>query len=165
MICNNVSAELLFTGSTGFSIGNEINKNRATLIGGGLHLLYPISDKSKIINTELGVANWYNYYLLGDCEMQTIRFGLGIRVFLNSFQSIRPYFTHDILNQIVLISNREGTAHTLSINLGLGINIPHKGRIIKSNHIDISYSRFNLGYFEIKNQGFSFMTINIGFTL
>ncbi len=155
-------AKIRFTTSTGFSLKNDLSKNRSNVYGLGLHLLYPVSPKDHLINTELGAASWYNYYNLRDDDMQTLRFGLAVRVYFNLFDKIEPYFTHDILSQITYISELKGKANTYSIILGLGIRLLQDNNILSALFTELTYSRFSLGYFEIEERDFSFSTINFG---
>ncbi|MCX7943376.1 MAG: hypothetical protein N2746_02565 [Deltaproteobacteria bacterium] len=156
------AAKIRLTTSTGFSLRNEFSSETAGIYGAGLHLLYPINDETRIINTEIGAANWYNYYTLSEREMHTIRFGLAIRVYLNAFEKITPFFTHDILSQITYLTDRKDNAATYSIILGLGARLLQQNGLLSSLFAEITYSRFGLGYFEIEKRIFSFMAFNVG---
>ncbi len=156
------NAKVRLTSSAGFSLKNEFSSKTAGIYGGALHLLYPVSDTKKTINTEIGAASWYNYYTLTEKEMQTIRFGLAIRVYFNISDTVIPFFTHDILSQITYLSDRKNSATTYSIILGLGAKIPQKNDLISALFSELTYSRFRLAFFEIKEEYFSFISFNFG---
>lgn len=160
-ISSKSDAKVRLTYSNGFSLKNDFSNKTAVVYGAGFHLSYPISNNSKI-NTEIGAASWYNYYTLTDIEMQTLRFGLAIRVYFNLFEKFLPYFTHDILSQITYLSKLEGSAETYSIILGLGAKILKINSIPSAFFAEVTYSRFSLGYFEIERNGFSFLSFNMG---
>lgn len=156
------NAKIRLASSAGFSLKNELDSEKAGVYGAGFHLLYPISDMRKTINTELGAASWYNYYTLIEKEMQTIRFGLAIRVYFNISDTIIPFFTHDILSQITYLSDRKNYATTYSIILGLGAKVPYQDKIISALFSEFTYSKFRLMYFEIEEKDFSFLSLNLG---
>ncbi|MGC8927052.1 MAG: hypothetical protein ACP5QK_03930 [Myxococcota bacterium] len=138
-----VEAEAGFrlTSSTGFSFKNDLSKETAEIFGMGLHILYPVSKGDEVINTEIGAATWFNYYTLGTAEMQTLRFGLAIRVYFNLFEEIVPFFTHDILSQITYLSDRKKSAQASTIILGLGAKTNIDNSIFSALFTEFTYAR------------------------
>lgn len=137
--------------------------------GAGLALAYPVSEKSKFINVELAIANWYNVYPYAGNYAHTLRVGFGIRVFLNLFESIRPYFTHDICSHLVWVSDRTDYASALGVLLGLGIDIPlglsgEVNRETSSIFFDLSYNTFRLAQFSPETEEVKFLSATIGFS-
>jgi hypothetical protein len=127
------------------------------------------------VNVELSIANWYNIFPYENDFLHTLRFGFGIRVFLNVFETIRPYFTHDISSCVLWASDRTDCAKTFGILLGLGIDIPltgkkrdsgEKGRAESSSlFFDISYNTFSLAYFDPSGEKCSFISASCGYSL
>jgi hypothetical protein len=149
--------------------------------GTGLALAYPVSEKSRLMNIELAIANWYNIYPYRGNRTHTFRVGFGIRVFLNLFDSIRPYFTHDICSHLVWVSDRTGYASAYGILLGLGIDIPlglsggggrgdtpnrlkPGGLETSSIFFDLSYNTFRLAQFSPEPEEVKFIAATIGFS-
>lgn len=140
--------------------------------GAGLAIAYPVSEKSKFMNVELAIANWYNIYPYAGNYAHTLRVGFGIRVFLNVFQSIRPYFTHDICSHLVWVSDRTDYASAFGILLGLGIDIPLAGnggspagaRETSSIFLDLSYNTFRLAQFGPEPEEMKFLAASVGFS-
>jgi hypothetical protein len=130
----------------------------------------------------LAIANWYNIFPAPNDLLQLFRIGFGIRVFLNVWEKIRPYFTHDITSHLIWQQTREKYAATLGILLGLGVDFPLPGtagslqsqtssvttdttkdiREYSSLFIDVSYNMFNTAYFELYHEGVKFFSVSAG---
>jgi len=163
------SKKIRFIGTAGVIVQNEIIDELGFSGGLGIHLAYPVSQKTNIINIELSIANWYNAFPFENDFIHLLRFGFGIRVFLNTLKFIRPYFTHNINSHIVWIKNREGYAPTFGILLGLGIDIPIKyseDTKMENSSIffDITYNSFYISYFEIAEKSMKFIMFSCGFS-
>jgi len=165
--------KLRFAGSAGGVIQNDLVGQTAPgnwggTFGGGASIVYPISPKSKAVNIELGIANWYNFYPYRGSFTHTLRFGFGVRVFLNTFSLIRPYFTHDICSHFVWVSDRDHYASTFGILLGVGMDIPlgKAPRDTESSSLffDISYNTFSLAAFTSTPEEVRFLSATFGFS-
>jgi hypothetical protein len=101
--------------------------------------------------------------------MQTLRFGFGVRVFLNVLETIRPYFTHDICSHLVWVSDRSNYASTFGILLGLGVDIPLGSTIpdqeSSSLFLDISFNTFTLANFSDSPEETRFISVSFGYSL
>lgn len=167
-------------GGTGGDNGSGSPAGAGTA-GTGLALAYPVSEKSKLMNIELAIANWYNIYPYEGNRTHTFRVGFGIRVFLNLFDSIRPYFTHDICSHLVWVSDRTDYASAYGVLLGLGIDIPlgrsgeggrgDTGNLEKTGggetssiFFDLSYNTFRLAQFSPEPEEVKFLAASVGFS-
>lgn len=162
--------KLRFSGSAGAVIQNDPVGHENGLggtLGGGASIVYPVSSKRKPVNVELGITNRYNLYPYEGDYAQTLRFGFGVRVFLNSFSRFRPYFTHDICSHFVWVSDRNHHASTLGILLGAGIDIPlgSAGPDEESSSLffDLSYNTFTLADFTASPEETRFFAATAGF--
>lgn len=168
---NDLLGQFLLPGAGGAGAGTG---------GAGLAIAYPVSEKSKVMNVELAIANWYNVYPYGGNRTHTLRLGFGIRVFLNVLKSIRPYFTHDICSHLVWVSDRTNHATTYGVLLGIGIDIPlglsgegarekTGGQKIADSEkssifFDISYNTFRLAQFNPEPEEVKFLAASVGFS-
>lgn len=152
--------------STAYSFRNEITSSRIG-IGSGIYLAYPVSDKSRLFNTEISVLTYFKAFPKRLDYMNLLKFGFGIRIFFNKFKIIRPYFTHDITSQITWLKKEKGKAPTYSILLGLGIDIPfgrEKDKECNSIFFDVSYNFFRHFYFGTGNNKVNYLSITIGYS-
>ena len=164
--------KLRFAGTAGIVLRNDLlgQSSAAGTAGGGLTIAYPVGPIDHAMNVEIGIANWYNVYPYGDNFTHTLRFGFGIRVFLNVFSVIRPYFTHDICSYIVWVSDRPDHASTFGILLGLGVDIPiHRKegdtrRESSSIFFDFSYNTFKLANFDPAHEAAKFISASLGYS-
>lgn len=161
--------KLRFIGTAGGAVQNEILNAKGFAGGGGLHIAYPVSPETKFMNVELAIANWYTAFPGEDDFAHLLRFGFGIRVFLNLIGVVRPYFTHDITSHLVWVKSREGFAPTYGILLGLGLDVPlrkkeDKGVPSSSIFFDVSYNSFELAYFEEEKEPVKFLAFSCGFS-
>ncbi len=152
--------------TAGGTLQNEVLGVNGFTGGGGLHLAYPVSPETNLLNVELAIANGYNAFPADDDFLHLLRFGFGIRVFLNIFNTIRPYFTHDIMSHLIWVKSREGYAPTYGILLGLGADVPLGINAAKkpcsSIFFDVSYNRFYLAYFSEPKETVSFLSLSFG---
>ncbi len=166
--------KLRFAGTGGIVLSNDLLQQSAAggVGGAGLAIAYPVGSIQRTMNVELAIANWYNIYPYQQQFMQTLRFGFGIRVFLNVFEAVRPYFTHDICSHFVWVSDRAGYASTFGILLGLGIDVPlqkppeesgRKRRESSSLFFDVSFNTFSLARFE-EEESTRFLSASVGFS-
>jgi hypothetical protein len=136
--------------------------------GGGASIVYPVSPKSKAVNIELGITNWYNLYPYDGKFAHSLRVGFGVRVLLNVFDKVRPYFTHDICSHLLWVSDRDHYASTLGILLGLGVDIPlgEASRESESSSLffDVSYNTFTLAAFTPDPEEVRFLSATVGFS-
>ncbi len=182
VVQNDFLDQFLLPGAAG---GDGINGTGgpagAGTLGAGLAIAYPVSEKSKFINVELAIANWYNIYPYAGNYAHTFRVGFGIRVFLNVFESFRPYFTHDICSHLVWVSDRTDYASAFGVLLGLGIDIPlglsggdaredpaNRGKSgdkeSSSIFLDLSYNTFRLAQFSPEPEEVKFLAASFGFS-
>ncbi|MDC7127252.1 MAG: hypothetical protein PQJ46_16945 [Spirochaetales bacterium] len=181
LITGNLFAEnkkLRFSGTGGLSIqnellGQELTSNAAVTGGAGFAIAYPVSSIEKLMNVELSISNWYNVFPYQERYAQSLRFGFGIRVFCNAFNTIRPYFTHDITSCVLWVSDRDNYASSYGILLGLGIDVPLPKKYIKTSvkrtesssiFFDISYNTFKVGDFTSDPEKISFISASAGFS-
>jgi hypothetical protein len=106
--------------------------------------------------------------------MHTLRFGFGIRGFLNILKAIRPYFTHDICSHIIWVHDKPNYAATFGILLGLGIDVPihdfesdkdGKQKESSSVFFDISFNTFSLAAFAHSHETARFLSLSVGYSL
>jgi hypothetical protein len=181
---NDFLGQFLLKGAAGVG-GDATDGNVSTAGAGtggaGLALAYPVSEKSRLMNIELAIANWYNIYPYRGNRTHTFRVGFGIRVFLNLLDSIRPYFTHDICSHLVWVSDRTDYASAYGVLLGLGIDIPldlsggggsgDTGNLEKTGggetssiFFDLSYNTFRLAQFSPEPEEVKFFAASFGFS-
>jgi hypothetical protein len=161
--------KIRFAGTAGGVVQNDLLIAPGITGGAGVAIAYPVSAKDRPINVELGITNWYNIFPAENAIMHTLRFGFGVRVFLNAFESLRPYFTHDICSHAVWISDRTGYAATFGILLGLGLDIPlekQRGdRETSSLFFDVSFNTFTLASFAGTPEEVRFFSASVGYSL
>jgi hypothetical protein len=174
-----VDKKLRFAGSTGMVLqndllGQEISSGFGGTGAAGFAIAYPVSEKDHIMNVELAIANWYNFFPYNDNCMHTLRFGFGIRVFLNILKSIRPYFTHDICSHIIWVHDKPEYAATFGILLGLGVDVPIKTsqqgswkdqKESSSVFFDISFNTFSVAVFDPSHETARFLSFSFGYSL
>jgi hypothetical protein len=101
--------------------------------------------------------------------MQILRFGFGVRVFFDIFESLRPYFTHDICSHIVWVFDRSNYASTVGILLGLGVDVPlgsgNPNQEASSLFFDVSYNTFSLANFSASPEEARFISASLGYSL
>lgn len=161
--------KIRFISTAGFAFQNDIIDSTGFTGGGGVHLAYPVSSRTKLFNVELAIANWYTVFPSDNDMLALLRFGFGIRVFLNSFDLFRPYFTHDITTHIVWVDSREGHAPTHGVLLGLGVDFPFpkegtSGISTSSWFFDVSYSSFELVYFDAEKEAARYLLFSCGYS-
>lgn len=161
--------KLRFISSAGFSMQNEIANDLGFAGGAGLHIAYPVTPRTRFINTEISIANWYHVFPNEADFLQTFKFGFGIRIFLNVLKKVRPYFTHDITSQFVWLKSEESYTPTFGILLGLGIDIPiskdkDKKKETSSIFFDVAYNFFKIRYFNENKSTVRYLTFNVGYS-
>ena len=159
---------LRFSLTGGFNCANELQPSSTFNYGAGIHLAYPVSSRAYPVNTEISVANWFNRFEGINDYMHLFRFGIGIRIFLNTFKGFRPYFTHDITSHVIWQSEKNGYAATFGILLGLGIDLPvsSPGTDGKASSffLDVSFNTFTLAYFSLPVFKTSFFAAAAGYS-
>ncbi|MDZ7795793.1 MAG: hypothetical protein U5N56_01565 [Candidatus Marinimicrobia bacterium] len=171
VLCNFPEAridKLRFSGNSGLAPENTLLSARSFSGGGALHLSYPVSPATGVINTELSIINDYRFFKNSDDRMHLIRFGFGIRVFLNTLKTIRPYFTHDITSQLIIADSYENYASAFGVLLGLGVDIPVNRLDVNAESssvfVDISYNKTNVAYFQFADFTMKFMAVSFGYS-
>ncbi|MBN1836149.1 MAG: hypothetical protein JW820_09890, partial [Spirochaetales bacterium] len=160
-------AKIRVAAAAGAALQNQIVGAGGFSGGAGLHVAYPVSPPYKPVNVEIAIVNWYNAFPGGEA-VHLFRLGFGIRVFLNTLGTVRPYFTHDICSHLVWQEGREGHAAALGILLGLGIDVPLRswvdGRLEGplSLFSDVSYSSFELVHFAEPRLAVRFVVLTCG---
>jgi hypothetical protein len=161
--------KIRLAGTAGGVLHNDLARAPGFTGGGGAAIAYPVSAKDGPVNVELAIANWYNFFPSDADLMQTLRFGFGVRIFINVFKSLRPYFTHDICSHIVWVSDRSNYASTLGILLGLGVDVPlgstNPSQEASSLFFDVSYNTFSLANFSASPEEARFISASFGYSL
>ncbi|OHD57005.1 MAG: hypothetical protein A2Y33_08750 [Spirochaetes bacterium GWF1_51_8] len=165
---NAIGHKIRFMGGASYLFLNEFNGSTSVGPHAGFEITYILTPKTKLINTEMSIGTLYHYYPGNPANMQTIKFGLGIRVHLNISDSIRPYFDHQVHSGIVSFIGNEGYAQAYMIKLGLGADFPlfpDVGKESDSIFFDISYNFFHLNYFGQNEKKMGYLGLNIGYSL
>ena len=143
---------------------------KAGTAGAGAAFAYPLGTRDRFMNVELAVANWYNLFPFQGDFLHTLRIGFGIRVFLNLFPAVRPYFTHDITTGLLWVSGRPNYATALSILLGLGVDIPvgrsglDEAEETSSFFVDVSLNMVKASAFGALAESTEFIAASVGYS-
>lgn len=138
--------------------------------GAGVAFAYPLGTRDRFMNVELAIANWYNLFPFQGGFAHTLRVGFGIRVFLNLFPAVRPYFTHDITTGLVWVSGRSNYATAMSILLGLGVDISvgrsglDDAEETSSFFVDVSLNQIKSSAFGALSEGTEFIAASVGYS-
>ncbi|MFP4562329.1 MAG: hypothetical protein ACLFRY_03380 [Spirochaetia bacterium] len=166
--------KIRFAATGGLVLHNEFlgqtPASRAGTAGAGVAFAYPVGTKDRFMNVELAVANWYNLFPYQGDFAHTLRIGFGIRVFLNLFPAVRPYFTHDITTGLVWVSGRQNYATALGVLLGLGVDIPinlsgaGEAEETSSFFVDVSLNLIKASAFTALAEGTEFISASVGYS-
>lgn len=135
----------------GFDLENAISGSTGPLGGGSLTVSYPVSEPGEPVQTELGIVS-SAIRGISTAPISQVAFGFSIRVILDSLEAIRPYFIHDITSRVLWMDEREGSAVTYGVKLGLGIGLPLSQTGDRRNGtelcLDAAYDFHKLTYFD-----------------
>ena len=144
--------------------------SQAGTAGAGAAFAYPVGTRDRFMNVEIAIANWYNIFPYQGDFAHTLRIGFGIRVFLNLFPAVRPYFTHDITTGLVWVSGRQNYATALGVLLGLGVDIPIGRSEVgeyeetSSFFFDVSLNMIKGSAFGALAEGTEFIAASVGYS-
>ena len=135
--------------TTGYDLVNGLSGGQYLSEEAKIAAAFPVSDNTHPVNTEISIDGSYGTNFAGT-KLSSVAFGFGIRVFLNTLENIRPYFTHEIMTRVLYLSSFRGAAKTFSVLLGLGVDIPLQAdRDGSSIYFDVSYLFYDSGYFGV----------------
>lgn len=164
-LCYSAAPKIRAGLSAGYGLIEELSKNTLFLISPCIAIVYPVSDKKNIMNTEISIVLSLNR-VFSQPQFDSLSFGFGIRFFYNDFHIIRPYFTHEIKSQLTWIQERTGMGKTFHVLLGLGLDIPLRiedpSMESSSVFFDVNYLFYDLGFFEADSLNFKSIFISTG---
>lgn len=160
--------KIRFMAEGGISLTNELSSQATGIAGGGLCLAYPVSSRKKVMNVELAIVNRYTVFPAPDTSLHLFRLGFGIRVFVNAFSHVRPYFTHDITTHLLWVEERAGYASGHGVVLGLGVDIPlvndDEAEEYSSVFFDVSYNTSAFASFVTGEDEMKYVSLSFGFS-
>ena len=150
--------------ATGYDLINGLSGGQNLSEELKIAVAHPISLTTHAMNVELSVNTSYSSNF-AHIKLSSIAFGFGIRVFLNTLERIRPYFTHEVLTRIMYLSGQSGAAKTFSVLLGLGVDIPLQADSNGSSlYFDVSYLFYESGYFGFEGDKVKTLGLTAGYS-